>query len=186
MTISDHVPGMERWGLVNVMSPVHSVAMVTLCRERTLPGHWGLHWNVHWEGELCDAFNAVPELRMRRGDLLCPGQAMAWSGFSCTRSRIRSGWSHPCDITLLSIFLWHPVYLWHPVSTLWPCTPCAVCDTLAGLTLQLASHSRQMAGWTTLSLSGAGSRVAVARFHDPALDVTRIFKTFSWILSNNL
>ena len=158
--ITDHVPGMERCRLVIVMSPVHSVAMVTLCRERTLPGHWGLHWNVHWEGELCDAFNA--SLSWGWGEVTSCVLARRWldQGFICTHSRIRSGWSHPCDITLLSIFLWHPV------STLWPCTPCAVCDTLAGLTLQLASHSRQMAGWTTLSLSGAGSRVA--RFHDPA------------------
>ena len=37
MYTPDHVPGMERCGLVIVMSPVHgvhSVAMVTLCRER--------------------------------------------------------------------------------------------------------------------------------------------------------
>ena len=138
---------MERCRLVIVMSPVHSVAMVTLCRERTLPGHWGLHWNVHWEGELCDAFNAVPELRMRMR--WPPGQVMAWSGFICTPSRIRSGWSHPCDIPRVIYLLVTPCTL----VTVTPCTPCVVCDTLAGLTLQLASHSRQMGGWTTLSLS---------------------------------
>ena len=126
VTISDHVPGMERCRLVIVMSPVHSVAMVTLCRERTLPGHWGLHWNVHWEGELCDAFNAaaaVPELRMRRGDLLCPGQAMAWSGLHLYPQQNKEWMESPLwHHLVLSIFSWHPVStllytlccVWHP------------------------------------------------------------------------
>ena len=169
VTISDHLPGMERYGLVIVMSPVHSVAMVTLCRERTLQGHWGLHWNVHWEGELCDAFNAVPELRMRMR--WPPGQVMAWSGLHLYPEQNKEWMESP---------LWHhPCYLssCDTLYTLWPCNPCVVCDTLAGLTLQLASHSRQMGGWTTLSLSGLGSRAAVASFHDPAWDLRRIFTT---------